>query len=197
MRYTFNSTGSRYLGDKDDPIFNQAYAGNAMKVLFSRVFALPTDIDKRNIICRGQNMNWREQFQIMAVLEWDTYFSQESVIGMQDMGSGDVGTIFTLRINDSLPTVRSLPWEGEMIAVQSTGQDHPQAGLVTNAMYGLRFTNLGSGQSVNGLVSYSIGFSYRFRLTGKDWKLANPSAYYPGPVDEVSYRRGGAELPTN
>jgi len=185
MRYSFNQKGSLYKGKKDGYIYNQAYAGNAAKVLFGRGIGIPSDLDPNNIISRGQNYNWRENFQIYPVLEWDTYFSQESVIGMQDMGSGDVGTFYTLRNIDSLPAVRTLPFEAEIQAVQSLGQDHKQKGLVLNAWYGVRFINLGSSQPLNGLLTLNIGIIYRFRLNGKDWKLQTPTAYYPGNVEEV------------
>lgn len=185
--YTFNRKGSKFNGNKDGFIYNQAYAGNSLTVNFGRGIGIPSDIDSKNIVSRGQNFNWRESFQIYPVLEWNTYFSQESVIGMQDMGSGDVGTFYTLRNMDSMPTVRTLPWENEMQAVQSTGVDHKQPGLVLNAWYGVRFVNLGSSQPLNGLATLNMGIIYRFRLSGKDWKLQNSNAYYPGEVTEFGY----------
>ena len=184
--YTFSRTGSQFQGNKEGLIYNQAYGGNATVVNFSRGLAVPSDIDAKNIISRGQNFNWRESFQIYTVLEWDTYFSQESVIGMQDMGSGDVGTFYTLRNMDSLPTVRTLPWENEIQAVQSTGRDHRNPGMVLNYWVGVRIVNLGSSQPLNGLMSLNIGIVYRVRLSGKDWKLQNPTSNYPGNVISVN-----------
>jgi len=184
-RISFNKKGTKYDGDIKNGIYNQSYAGNALSVLFTRTVAIPSDVDPKNIIARGQNFNWNETYQILPVLEWDTYFYQEIVLGMQDMGSFDVALMFTLRLNDSLPTVRTLAWETEMQILQNVGQDHPQAGLVLNVWYGGRFVGRGGTMSPNGLYMDSVRGIYRYRLSGKDWKYLNADSYYPGVVSEV------------
>jgi hypothetical protein len=184
-RISFNKKGTKYTGDIGNGIYNQSYAGNALTVLFTRGVALASDVDPNNIIARGQNYNWNETYQILPVLEWDTYFYQEIVLGMQDMGSFDVSMMFTLRNNDSLPTVRTLAWETEMQMIQKVGVDHPLSGLVQNVWYGGRFIGRGGTMSPNGLYMDSVRGIYRYRLTGKDWKYVNSDAYYPGEVKSV------------
>lgn len=190
-RISFNRKGTKYTGEispEKNPIYNQAYVGNAFKVLFQKNLALPSDVDAKNVIARGQNYNYQENYQLLPVMEWDVYFIQELLLGMQEMGSFDCSAMFTLRLNDSLPTVRTLAWEPDMTVIQSIGQDHPLYGLVTNAWYGARFSGRGSTMSPNGVIMENIRGMYRYRLAGKDWALMNPSTtpgVYSGKVSEV------------
>lgn len=184
-RITFNRKGSKFTGDKDGGLYNRAHGGHSLSVLFSRTVSVASDVDSKNIIARGQNFNYSENYQIWPVFEWDTNFIQETVIGMQDMGSFDVQIMYTLRNNDSLPTVRTLPYESEMQIFQSKGQDQPEYGMVFNSWIGARFVGRGSGMSPNGIVMDSVRGIYRYRLTGKDFKLLNPATKYPGGVEEV------------
>lgn len=186
MRVSFNQTGAKFVGDPNNDTYLKSFAGNALSVKFGRGISIPSDLTPDSLIARGQNYNYRESYQFHPVLEWDTYFIQEIVLGLQELGTFDVQTMFHLRLNDALPTVRTLPYETEMQIIQSVGRDHPQAGLVMNVWYGARFTGRGSGMSPTGLVIDNIPGVYRYRLTGKDWKLQNPDALYPGNVQEVN-----------
>jgi hypothetical protein len=185
MKITFNRKGSYYKGDINHPTYTKSFVGNALKVLFTRGVSLPSDVDPKNLVARGQNFNYQENYQILPVLEWDTYFIQELLLGMQEMGSFDCQAMYTLRLNDSLPTVKTLAWETELTLIQSAGQDTPTPGMVLNSWYGARFAGRGSTMSPNGIVMESLRGMYRYRLTGKDWKLMNPMAFYPGDVSEV------------
>lgn len=187
MRYTFNKTGALYKGDPNATDYNCSYAGNAMKVLFTRTEAIITDITPSNLIARGQNFDYSENYQILPVMEWNTYFIQETVLGLQEMGTFNVQVNFTLRTNDSLPTVRTLPFEKEMVVYEMAGDDAPHSGMVVNVWFGARFVGRGGGQTVNGILMDSIRGIYRYRLTGKDWKLLAPTdTYYPGDVQLVN-----------
>lgn len=189
---TFNRKGVKSGADPNGQIYNQRYNGNSPKVLVSRNVAIPSDIDPSNIIAQGRNFNWSEDFQITPVLEWDTYFSQESVIGMQGMGTWSVGSYYNLRLADSMPTVRTLPFEGEMQIIEQLGREHRNSGIVMNAFFGVRITRNGSGQDVNGLMMWDISGIYRYRMNPKEWKLQNPISLYPGEVSEVDYGSGVA-----
>jgi hypothetical protein len=187
---TFNRKGAKSGVNLDNRVYNQRYSGNAPKILISRNIAIPSDVDPGNIIAQGRNMSWSEDYQITPVIEWDTYFSQESVIGMQGMGSWSIGSYYTLRLADSLPTIRSLPFEGEMQMIQQLGKEHPNSGIVLNAWFGVRITRQGSGQDVNGLMMQDVSGIFRYRMSPKEWKLQNPISLYPGDVKEVEYGDG-------
>jgi len=196
MRISFNRKGSQLQGydpAKELPVYGQSYVGNALKILIARGTALTSDVDPRNIIARGQNFNYTENYQLLPVIEWDTYFIQELLLGMQEMGSFDCQAMFSLRLNDALPSVKTLAWETELTGIESVGQDHPQAGMVLNSFWGMRFSGNGSNLSPTGIVMISIRGMYRYRLTGKDWKMSNPKALYPYMVNEVNM---GTELIT-
>jgi len=185
-RISFNRKAAAFLGDINNAHYNQSFAGNALKITITKNVALPSDVDFKNVVARGQNFDYSETYQILPVLEWDTYFIQEIVLGMQEMGTFSIAAMFTLRLNDSLPNVKSLPFESEMQALQTVGQDSPNHGEVLNSWWGCRFVGRSSSQTPNGIVMDNIRGVYRYRLPGKEWKLINPSAIYPGDTKEVS-----------
>lgn len=193
MRQSFNRKAGKYTGKVDGVHYNQAWAGNALKVNFIRTVPLIVDLTPNDIIARGESYNYQENYTLLPVIEWDTYFIQEIVLGMQELGTFDVGVMFTLRTNDALPTVKTLPFEPEMLITQAVGQDSPNYGEVLNAWYGGRFVGRGSTMNPRGLLMDSIRGVYRYRLPGKEYKLLNPSSLYPGNVVEMSLDAG---LPT-
>lgn len=184
-RLTFNKKAAKYLGSPEDGHYNQSVAGNALKVTFAKNVPTPADISAGNVIARGQNFDYRENYQILPVVEWDTYFIQEIVLGMQELGTFGVQAMFSLRLNDAMPHVKTLPFESEMLIIQAYGRDSLNAGEVTNTWWGSRFSGRSSSQTPNGILMDNISGVYRYRLPGKEWKLANPSAVYPGNVQEV------------
>ena len=185
-KITFNRQAAKYLGDKNANVYNQHYAGNSLKCTFLRGTPLPSDIDPKNLIARGSDFSFRESYQLLPVIEWNTYFVQELVMGMQEMGNFEVRALFSFRLNDSLPHVKVLAWELDNTILEAVGDEHPNAGMVLNAFYGQRFGTRGHAWTPTGLVSDNISGLYRYRLPGKEYRLKNPSSKYPGDVKEVA-----------
>lgn len=185
-RITFSRTAGFYTGNKDAREYTQSYAGNALAVLFLRGTPLPSDLDPKNLIARGSDFSYRESYQLLPVIEWNTYFIQELVIGMQEMGNFEVRAVFNLRLNDALPSVKTLAWELDNTVLEHVGDEHPNSGIVVNAFYGQRFGSRGHAWTPTGLLTDTISGLYRYRLPGKEYKLKNPSSKYPAPVKEVS-----------
>lgn len=190
MKIRFERKAAFYGGDIQAANYNNTYSGNALECLFVRGTPLPSDVNPKNMIGRGSDFSYRESYQIMPVIEWNTYFVQELVLGMQEMGSFEVKAIFNLYLNDQMPTVRTLAWELDNTIIEAIGDDHPQHGLVLNAFYGQRFGSRSHGWSPQGLVNENISGMYRYRLSGKEWKLRNAGSPYPGDVKEVDLGEG-------
>jgi hypothetical protein len=107
----FNGTGSKYIGDKNKPVYNQTWSGNSLNLILQKNHLLPIDIEPDNLIARGASFDWSENYNILAVLEYNTYFIQEQVLGIQDLGRGSINTFEILRIGDAMPSVKTLPYE--------------------------------------------------------------------------------------
>lgn len=185
-KISFERKAAHYEGDITAGVYNQTFAGNSLEVLFVRGTPLPSDVNPKNMIGRGADFSFRESYQILPVIEWNTYFVQELVLGMQEMGNFEVKAIFNLYLNDQLPSVRTLAWELDNTIIEAIGDDHANHGMVLNAFYGQRWGSRSHGWSPQGLVNENISGLYRYRLSGKEWKLRNASAIYPGEVREVN-----------
>lgn len=182
-RITFNRTGVKYTGSITNPVYNQVYSGNSLNLIIQKNRQLPIDVEPDNVIGRGASFDWNESYNILPVVEYNTYFIQEQVIGMQDLGRGSIGTFEILRIGDNLPTVKTLPHESEMTIFEQVGDDHPNKGMVLNVFFGCRFTGQSGGFNPTGIVGRNASLSYRYRLTGKDYKAISGSSPYPGGVE--------------
>lgn len=192
----FDRKAGHFNGDVGSGVYNQSYAGNALQCLFVRGTPLPSDVNPKNMIGRGADFSFRESYQLMPVIEWNTYFVQELILGMQEMGNFEVKAIFTLAYNDQMPTVKTLAWELDNTIIEAVGDDHPNHGMVLNAFYGQRWGSRSHGWSPQGLVNENISGLYRYRLPGKEWKLRNSSAIYPGEVVEVNLEDSVSGIPT-
>ena len=195
MKISFERKAAHYEGDISSGVYNQSYSGNSLECLFVRGTPLPSDVNPKNMIGRGSNFSFRESYQLLPVLEWNTYFVQELVIGMQEMGSFEVAAIFNLAFNDQMPSVRTIAWELDNTIIEAVGDDHANHGLVLNAFYGQRWGSRSHGWSPSGLVSENMSGLYRYRLSGKEWKLRNSSAVYPGAVKEVDLSDSVGRVP--
>ncbi len=181
-RITFSRLGTKYEGDRNAPLYNKTYSGNSLNMIFLKNHRLPTDIDPANFIGRGASFNWSETYNIMPVVEYNTYFIQEQVIGLQELGRGGLDTFEILHIGDNLPSVKTLAFESEITALEVVGEDHPQHGTVLNAFYGCLVTQQSGSFNPTALAQRSFSISYRYRLPGKDYKALVPSSNYPGNV---------------
>lgn len=194
-KITFDRKAAHFDGDISSGVYNQSYVGNALECLFVRGTPLPSDVNSKNMIGRGSDFSFRESYQIVPVIEWNTYFVQELVLGMQEMGNFEVKAVFNLAFNDQMPSVRTLAWELDNTIIEAVGDDHPNHGLVLNAFYGQRWGSRSHGWSPQGLVNDNVSGLYRYRLSGKEWKLRNVGAVYPGEVSEVDLTTSRSTYP--
>jgi hypothetical protein len=181
-KISFGGTGSKYNGDKSHPGYNQTFSGNSLNLILQKNHALPTDIDTDNIIARGASFDWSENYNILPVIEYNTYFIQEQVVGLHELGKGTLATFEVLRIGDSLPNAKTLPYDSEITMLEVVGDDHPAKGTVLNVFYGVRITGQSGGFNPNALASRHVNLSYRYRLPGKEYKALVNDAKYPGDV---------------
>lgn len=179
----FSNTGTKFTGEKNSNLYNRVWSGNSLNLIFQKNHLLPIDIDPQNIIARGANFDWQENYNILPVVEYNEYFIQEQVIGLQELGKGSVSTWEILRINDNLPSVKTLAHESEMTVLEVVGDQHPQRGLVLNVFYGVRIIGQSGGFSPTGLAGRNVSLTYRYRLPGKDYKALVKDAKYAGGVE--------------
>lgn len=181
-KVTFSSTGTKYTGDKNANVYNRVWSGNSLNLVFQKNHLLPIDIDPHNLVARGANFDWSENYNILAVVEYNTYHIQEQVLGLQELGRGSVSTFEFLRLGDNMPNVKTLAHESEITVLEVVGDQHPQRGMVLNVFYGVRIVAQAGGFTPTSIASRNINITYRYRLPGKDYKALVKDAKYPGSV---------------
>jgi hypothetical protein len=187
-RLSFKNSGSKYLGDKKNPAYNQTFSGNSLNLILQKNHVLPTDIDADNLIARGASFDWSENYNILPVIEYNTYFVQEQVVGLHELGKGTLGTFEVLRVGDALPSAKTLAYESEITMLEVVGDDHPQKGTVLNVWYGVRVIGQSGAFNPQTLASRQVNLTYRYRLPGKEYKALVNDARYPGDVQgNISY----------
>lgn len=184
-RLSFSKKAAHFDGDIHSSIYNGSYNGGALKCTFVRGVPLASDLDSKNMIARGSDFSYRESYQILPVIEWNTRFVQEIVLGQMDLGSFDVRAVFSARFNDQMPHVKTIAYERDFTIIEEEAEDEANSGLVLNAFYGGLFQTRGHSWSPQGLAVDTISGVYRYRLAGKEYKLKNPASLYFDAVHEV------------
>lgn len=186
-RLNFQKKAAKYLGDPEGGLYNtNTFTGHSLKCTFVRGTPMLSDLNSKDLIARGSDFSFREDYQILPVIEWNTNAIQEIGLGMMGLGSFDVTAMFSLRLNDQLPSARTIPFETEFTIYEERGQEQVDAGLIMNALYGGFFALRGHSWTPNALIIERLTGNYRWRERGKELKMKNPSAIYPGPAEEVT-----------
>ena len=86
--------------------YNRGFNGSASIGILVRGSA--TVIDTNNVIARCSNINWNVPTPVSQADEINTRTVQETNYGRQDIITGRIGLVTTLKNNDQLPTSRTL-----------------------------------------------------------------------------------------
>ncbi len=163
--------------------YDRASNGSAQAGLLVR--GDPTKPD--NIIARCSNITWRVGFNISDIPEINTRISEETAYGRQDLVTGQIGLVMTLRNNDLLPTSRTLKDDDdEMTLYVMSGDDHKlttqEGRVISDVFIGVKISDKAGGAAVNQLRMTNVGWIARDHMTGGEWKLKNPATPYPAAV---------------
>lgn len=138
---------------------NRSHAGPGLK-------AVILDANGDQILGRGNNVTWNDNFEIYPVDEYAKDGIDEFVAGRMGAGNGSIGTLFIASIQDSLPARDTFVNAGPFTMQILVADDRPNAGTILGQFEDVYFTVVGGSFSATGLAAQNVTFVYGKRIPG-------------------------------
>lgn len=178
---------NKIITPTDRKSYSQGFTGSALKGILIRGEVEPgKPIQTDNILARAANITYNSPYSFTQADEINTTYVKETNMSRQELITLTAASVWTLRVNDQMPTWDTLRSMLEMTFFEVTGDDHPltdeEGPVILNVITGLRIVNTGSATVVNQQKILNINMIGRQGYTGAAWKLIDQSAKYPAEV---------------
>ena len=137
-------------------------------------------------MARCSNIQWNIPLNVTQADEINTRNVQEVNYGRQDVITGRMGLVMTLKANDLLPTSRTLQEdEAGFTLFIATGDDHALTTAtggrtITDVFTDVKIVNKSGGVAVNQQRMVDVSFVALNHFTGLEWKKQKGTAVaYP------------------
>lgn len=159
---------------KNKDIYYQQFHGT--NLVFTVYEQDPISKTNRDLVARGQGINWNEQYQMIAEPEWGQRRVIEIVEGAMLAGQLAFQSMWFMHLNDNLPTYRKLG-KGSYLTCIVQVATHERAelkGLVLDVFQGVKIQGQSGQWNSNSKYLRNGTMLYLERLTGLEWLEANP-----------------------
>lgn len=150
----------------------------------SLVFTIFDPGNDRDLVARGQGMQWNEQYQLYAEPEWGQRRVIEIVEGAMLAGQINFRTMMFFHLQDNMPTYRELG-KSEYLECMVQIASHEKAalkGLVLDVFRGVKFQGQQGQWDANSKYLRNGTMWYMERLKPLEWLEENPD--YGNATDE-------------
>ena len=181
--------GRPLINVKDAAAYSHGYNGTALKCIIVRGVQPGQAVSAKNIAARAVNFSYNVATPVTQADEINTPFVKETNHGRQEIVTGRFDSVFTLEVNDQMPSFQTLRTDEEYTILEVSGDDHPLTDQITktptilNAFTGARVVNQSSSTGVNQQKMLGVDIIARKHYTGAEWALlAGSSVQYPAEV---------------